>query len=214
MHGEYDLTCQIITLGIDDSINWLEGGGGPKFTGSLKPRPNGQVWDEYHIHWWNGANLASAFGLPDAGCEFGACVNVIFDATKGQTSTIGPTTGAISISGVWVLLGVPLIAGVGPAANVTWVPTKKMLCGGIGVGAAAGHTVSGGPEVVHARQGHTVKDVVSSWSVGGGYNWLPWLGGQGSANTSGSAAGWSFGIPGGSGSATWSWCHVFAGGSE
>lgn len=185
---------------------------GSTFHGTLKPRPNAQPWDEYHIQY--GPNIAAALGLPDQTCEFGACGSVVFNATPGQTSTIGPTTGAISISGVWVLFGVPLIAGVGPAANVTWVPTKKMLCGGIGVGAAAGHTVSGGPEVVHARQGHTIKDVVSSWSVSGGYNWLPWLGGQGSANTSGGAAGWSFGIPGGSGTATWSWCHVFAGGSE
>ncbi len=46
-------------------------GGGPSFHGSLKPRPNAQPWDEYHIHY--GPDIAGALGLPDAGCEFGAC---------------------------------------------------------------------------------------------------------------------------------------------
>ncbi|MGH7240025.1 MAG: hypothetical protein ACREHG_08155, partial [Candidatus Saccharimonadales bacterium] len=45
--------------------------GGPSFHGSLKPRPNAQPWDEYHIHY--GPDIAGAFGLPDPGCEFGAC---------------------------------------------------------------------------------------------------------------------------------------------
>jgi RHS repeat-associated protein len=43
----------------------------PGFRGSLKPRPNAQPWDEYHIHY--GPNIAAAFGLPDVSCEFGSC---------------------------------------------------------------------------------------------------------------------------------------------
>ena len=61
-----DLLCLIFCHG--------GGGGGPgigTFHGSLKPRTNAQPWDEYHIHY--GADMADALGLPDAGCEFGAC---------------------------------------------------------------------------------------------------------------------------------------------
>lgn len=36
------------------------------------PRPNGQIWDEYHIHY--GPDIPGALGLPGGGgCEFGAC---------------------------------------------------------------------------------------------------------------------------------------------
>jgi hypothetical protein len=131
-------------------------------------------------------------------------------ATNGQTSTIGPTTGAITFSGI-----LAVIYGVaGPVINVSWAPTKKVLCSGGGIGVSAGHTLSGGPVVVHAKQGKKIKDVLGGWSLGGGYNWLPWLGAQASANTSGGTAGASFGIPGASGTLTYSGCHVFAGGSE
>ena len=54
--------------------------GGPSFHGTLKPRPNAQPWDEYNIHY--GPNIAGALGLPDAGCDFGAC--------GGGPSALGP----------------------------------------------------------------------------------------------------------------------------
>ena len=48
--------------------------GGPSFHGSLKPRPNAQPWDEHNIMY--GPNIAGALGLPDAGCDFGACGDI------------------------------------------------------------------------------------------------------------------------------------------
>ncbi|MGC1294012.1 MAG: RHS repeat-associated core domain-containing protein, partial [Alloacidobacterium sp.] len=48
--------------------------GGPSFHGSLKPRPNSQPWDEHNIMY--GPNIAGALGLPDAGCDFGACGDI------------------------------------------------------------------------------------------------------------------------------------------
>jgi hypothetical protein len=49
----------------------------------LKPRPNAQPWDEYNIHY--GPNIAGALGLPDAGCEFGACNGGISGFQQQQT---------------------------------------------------------------------------------------------------------------------------------
>ena len=197
----------------------------PQFHGSLKPRPSaggGPNWDgnfgeslgistKIPQGSWG---IATALGLPDAGCEFGVCGSVVFNATNDQGQQWGPTTWAISISGVWVWFPVPIVAGAGPAFNVTWAPSKRMLCGGLGLGAAAGHTIAGGLEVVHARRGQKIKDVLSSWSLGGGFNAHPLAGVQASGNLSGGALGWSVGVPGGSLALTYSGCHVFAGGSQ
>lgn len=75
-----------------------------------------------------------------------------------------------------------------------------------GLGLSAAHTVNGGPVVVHAKPGKTSEDVLSGWSISGGYNWTPWFGYQGSINSSGYTAGYSFGVPGASGAVTYSGC--------
>jgi RHS repeat-associated protein len=46
----------------------------PQYSGDpSEPRPNGHIWDEdqFPIHY--GPNIAGALGLPNSGCEFGAC---------------------------------------------------------------------------------------------------------------------------------------------
>ena len=66
--GSCDFICQIV--GVLASL-FGGGGSGPSFHGSLKPRPDDQPWDEYHIHY--GPNIAAALGLPDETCDFGVC---------------------------------------------------------------------------------------------------------------------------------------------
>jgi hypothetical protein len=56
---------QAVRLGIESFFESLFGG--PKFHGTLKPWPNAQPWDEYHMHY--GADIADALGIPDAGCR-------------------------------------------------------------------------------------------------------------------------------------------------
>lgn len=64
-------------------VNFFEGLFGiPTFHGTLKPRPNDQPWDEYHIHY--GPNIAAALGLPDETCDFGACGDIVFGAEPAQ----------------------------------------------------------------------------------------------------------------------------------
>lgn len=60
---------------LKDLINFFESlFGGPSFHGSLKPRPNAQPCDEHNIMY--GPDIAGALGLPDAGCDFGACGDI------------------------------------------------------------------------------------------------------------------------------------------
>lgn len=78
----------------------------PSFQGSLKPRPNAQPWDEYHIHY--GANIPGALGLPgDPGCEFGACGSSFTDygqqATANQLQTASREVTAGRILGLYAM---------------------------------------------------------------------------------------------------------------
>ena len=76
-----------IAFGVFEGIEHLIGlfDHHPKFTASHVPRPNSAPWDEYNIHY--GANIGAALGLPNAGCEFGACNGPVFDATDAQGQT-------------------------------------------------------------------------------------------------------------------------------
>jgi len=89
-----------IVAGLGELLGWW---GGPSFHGTLKPRPNSQPWDENHIHY--GANIAGALGLPDAGCEFGACGGGPSSLTPGQTAQLG---GPILIPPSWLFFLVNL----------------------------------------------------------------------------------------------------------
>jgi RHS repeat-associated protein len=112
----------------------------------------------------------------------------------------GTTTQAFTLSGV-----VPMLWGVvGPAGNLTVVPSQRLIClsTGLGISPDGSRSISGGAVIVHAYPGKAIRDVLSGWSVSGGYNWTPVLGVQGSWNTSGYTVGYSAGFPGGSASLT------------
>jgi hypothetical protein len=60
-----------------------------------------------------------------------------------------------------------------------------------------------------AKPGNTSEDVLGGGSWSGGWNITPWWGVQGSKNSSGYTAGYSYGVPGISGAWTYSGCkHV------
>lgn len=141
-------------------------------------------------------SVTPSFGADDVGiaAEIAAC---------GVTAS-GQTAGAIT--GSWIA---PIWGLGGVAFSAAWVPTQNMVCLGLGAGATVGHSLSGGPVVVHAYEGQTVKDVLGGPSLSGGYNYSVFKGAQGSVNSSGFSAGYSIGIPGVSGAATFSWCHTF-----
>ncbi|MGH9585787.1 MAG: RHS repeat domain-containing protein [Acidobacteriaceae bacterium] len=66
--------CVVGIVGSAILDDWLFNSifGGPSFHGSLKPRPNTDPWSEYSGITY-GPDIAGAFGLPDPGCDFGAC---------------------------------------------------------------------------------------------------------------------------------------------
>jgi len=112
----------------------------------------------------------------------------------------GRTTRAYTFS--WII---PMVWGlVGPAVNVSLAPRDRLIClaGGLGVAPGGGHSISLGAVAVHAFEGKTIRDVLSGWSLSGGYNVTPAKGAQGSINSSGWTAGYSYGIPGASASLT------------
>lgn len=84
---------------IDDIASLFSG---PSFHGSLHPRPNSQPWDEYHIHY--GPNIAGALGLPDAGCEFGACGIGPSAFGPGGSSTVQTGVGLLN-DGIFTYVG-------------------------------------------------------------------------------------------------------------
>ena len=186
----------------------------PKFHGATSPRPNAQPWDEhggFHVN--PNGGIGEILGLPQAGCEFGSCgMGSDFTGHRGGRCTVWLGVGCKQASSWFDLTKaytfsviVPFFYGLGPAGTATYVPSQKMWCGGGGVGASIGHSVSGGPVVVDPGK---ARDIISGWSVSGGYGWSPFRGVQGSWNTSGATSGPSFGIPGGSAALTYSWCSA------
>ena len=202
-----DVAELAIGYGIVKGLEDLFGFGGPTFHGSLKPRPNAQPWDEYNIHY--GPNIAGALGLPDESCEFGACgagpSSFGPGGPSGGSNPLEVTSTAISFSGIWAVIG----GLTGPATTVSYDPKNHLLCGGLGWGVSGGHNFSIGPVVIHAKPGNTSEDVLGGESWSGGWNITPWWGVQGSTNSSGYTAGYSYGVPGISGAWTHSGCkHV------
>ena len=205
------ITCAIDVGIVIYDLSSLFGGSGPAFPGTTKPRPNAQPWDEYGVHLYK-TNIADILGLPNTTCEFGVCGNSFGPRDHGhctpwlgvgcrKASSIGnlfDLTKAYTVSVI-----VPLFYGLGPAGTVTYLPSQQMWCGGGGIGASIGHSISGGPVVVDAGK---ARDIIGGASVSGGYGWTPFRGVQGSWNASGATSGPSFGIPGGSAAATYSWC--------
>ena len=142
------------------------------------------------------------------------CGNTNFDGSdpgddgddSNNGSTISNPNNPQLTTAITFNLIIPLFGwGLGPAITVSYVPSKKLLCGGGGVGAALGHNVSMGPVLVNGDP----KNVLSGASLSGGYNLTILRGTQGSWNSSGTTSGYSMGLPGASAAVTGSGCKQF-----
>ena len=132
------------------------------------------------------------------------------------TYTYG-TTLSNALSKPWVLswilplAPVPGVVGVGPAGDLEWNPKTHNACVGIGAGASVGKTVAYGP-LTNGKMfnGQSYSDstdqLLSGWSVSGGYNSPALVGVQGIVNGAGAAAGPTIGLPGFSIASTYSVC--------
>lgn len=96
--------------------------------------------------------------------------------------------------------------GLGPAINLSYIPSTGELFIGGGIGATIGHNLSGGPLF-----GSNPSAVLPGWSFGAGYNFTPLRGGQFVGNSDGTLAGPAFGVPGGSATVTYSACFSLGG---
>ena len=83
-------------------------------------------------------------------------------------------------------------------------PSTKYLCAGGGLGASVGRNFSVGPLVVGNLQNQNA--ILSGASISVGAQATPLLGAQAVGNASGILGGPTVGIPGGSATATYSWC--------
>lgn len=128
---------------------------------------------------------------------------ITLNRPKKQRKFTTAISGSVNIP----VFGLPVLGGIGAAFPFTYVPEMRMVCGGIGVGASAGKTVSAGPVMLDMDN---ADSILGGWSVSGGYNLTPGIGGQFSVNASGATSGASFSnSPGGSISGTYSWCRRF-----
>ncbi|HZP01245.1 MAG TPA: RHS repeat-associated core domain-containing protein [Terriglobia bacterium] len=109
-----------------------------------------------------------------------------------------------AVSWIIPVVGITGAVGAGPAGGFAFNPATHTLCGSLGVGVAAGHTVAGGP----ITDAHLWKDVpatpsgvnrvLAGGSVSGGINSPVGFGYGGMINLTGAAGGWTIGVPGGS----------------
>ena len=160
------------------------------------------------------ADAGDAAGLPSASPDSTLQLNGYLATTSEDVTVYANANNPLSVTSGAISGGfvIPLFFGVlGPAGSFSYDPKNHLACYGGGIGLSAGHTVGGGPVVVHAKPGKTSKDVLSGWSLSGGYNWTPWWGYQGSVGSSGYTAGYSFGVPGASGAITYSSCKHIGG---
>jgi hypothetical protein len=109
------------------------------------------------------------------------------------------------------IIGVPILAGVGPAGTIEYNPENNTLCAGAGIGASAGRNVTFGPltnGTMFNGQYYPsgANSLLSGGSFSGGYTSPFLVGAGGMANGSGAAAGPAFGVPGWSAAATYSVC--------
>jgi RHS repeat-associated protein len=101
----------------------------------------------------------------------------------------------------------PGVYGVGPAGSFSWNPETRNACASVGLGISAGHNVAIGPLTYVDGRADSVLDGMSA-SLGLNLPFPPvaGIGGQVTFGASGVAAGATAGVPGASGSVTWSSC--------
>jgi len=93
---------------------------------------------------------------------------------------------------------------IGPAFTMAYNPSTGYLCAGGGLGASVGRNFSVGPLVVGNLQNQNA--ILSGASISVGAQATPLLGAQAVGNNSGILGEPTAGIPGGSATATYSWC--------
>jgi hypothetical protein len=170
-------------------------------SGALCPAPAGNCkYTDEGLFVWGGMYRAIT-----ADYFFGSLSNVKYIT---ETTWIPANNGAISSPmsvgyNLNLILAPPSLFGLGPAFTYTRIPSLNMTCVGAGIGASMGHNFSFGPTVVSTQN---AQSILSGWSLSAGYNATPLTGTGGSGNSSGTAGGNSFGIPGASASLTWSKC--------
>ncbi|MGB7331244.1 MAG: RHS repeat-associated core domain-containing protein [Terriglobales bacterium] len=180
------------------------------------------IFDSINTTSFNGQQPTVSYWVPTTSTlsqNFDSQGNPVLDADGSPTFTIKDTPGhwqpvdsggsivaannsAVSV-GYTANVIVPVFWGLGPAVTYTKIPSLNLTCVGGGVGASAGHNFSFGPTVVSTQN---AKSILSSFSFSAGYNFTPWWGAGGSANSSGAASGNTFGVPGAGAAVTWSKC--------
>lgn len=93
--------------------------GAPKFRGSLKSRSNARIWDEHGSYHPKAAGISDLFGLPNGGCELGACGGVGSDFQNAGTMTLPALGGAAACAAAEpcgaIAIGVAAAGAVGTA---------------------------------------------------------------------------------------------------
>lgn len=139
-------------------------------------------------------------------CEFGVCNVGVFGATDTYE---GPPDVAINGGFLIPIWPVPGLAGIAAGAQATYIPKEHLLCAGPQAGVEAAKQVSGG--VLFSSKGE-MSSIAKGWgmNISGIFPWF--FGGQVADSLSGKtkpAGGPIVGIPGASGSISYSWCfHV------
>lgn len=111
--------------------------------------------------------------LSHATCEFGACADGPSSFGPGGPGG-GPNPLSVTSTAIPEDFVFPFFFEVsGPAGSFSYDPKNQLACYGGGIGLYAGQIPGGGPVVVHAKPGNTSEDVLSGWSVSGGYKWTP-----------------------------------------
>jgi hypothetical protein len=113
-----------------------------------------------------------------------------------------------SLSGVIPVVGEPGVAGVGPAYNITYIPSSHTICLGGGLGASVGRDASlSVPVAGTGNWPQNAKDIAGGWSISGGATAANGVGVQGNWSPgNGKTLSPSAGIPGVSIAVTWSAC--------
>jgi RHS repeat-associated protein len=93
---------------------------------------------------------------------------------------------------------------IGPAFTLAYNPSTKYICAGGGLGGSVGHNFSVGPLTLGPLRNQNA--ILSGASISVGAQATPLFGSQAIGNYSGILGGPTVGIPGGSATATYSWC--------
>jgi RHS repeat-associated protein len=159
--------------------------------------------------WYNYTTTQSAPGPEIIGSCSGDCIYSYSQSFSFGLSNLMNQPWMASI--IIPVAPVPYLAGVGPAGSLAYNPKTHTLCAGLGIGAAGGKSVAGGPlsfgKMFNGQDYPSgANNLLSGGSISVGGNFVAILGGQLTINGSGVAVGPTIGAPGAGISATYSVC--------